>query len=111
VERCTARSLRRCDHDDEEVVVVVVVALKLEEVRPIARVRRWWRQSLKRRGRLHAAVVGGEESRGEELEEATIIGGGEAMADSWLGSQKIWEEYTGREEIYIVLKNINHDSS
>jgi hypothetical protein len=109
VERCTARSLRRCDHNNE--AVVVAVALKLEEVRPIARARRWWRQSLKRRGRLHAAVVGGGESRGEELEEATIIGGGEAMADSWLGSQKIWEEYTGRDEIYIVLKNINHDSS
>jgi hypothetical protein len=70
-------------------------------------VRRWWHRSLRRPGRLRVTVIRGREARGEELEEATIVGGGEVMTGSWRGSRKIWgEEYTGcmRGSIYSATK-------
>jgi hypothetical protein len=76
-------------------------------------VRSWWHRSLRRPGRLRVTVIRGREARGEELEEATIVGGGEVMTGSWRGSRKIWGKNTqgACEGVYIVLQNINNGSS
>jgi hypothetical protein len=65
--------------------------------------KRWWRWHWSPRSIACATVVGGEEACDEELEEATVIEGREAMAGQLIGKSKDLEKNLHGWGIYIYI--------